>query len=429
MAIKAGKAQTNVSDLLMREIELLYSYQYNPITKSIEFNGKTFSFDIFPLPRNYLHRRETIKTQILSKLSAETIKQILSIKGCNDLMLCYGYVYKISYEEDKDKLFHLGAFGKFDKFIQTVKQLQPLDGLMLTTLIGCRIEIQSHCDFFELLFSLFLASYWIDISIVKKRYHLFEDYTVTNVLQFRGFLMVLYANTLCKWLKSKSILKLRKLMVTICVKKCNINYITFNSNKLLLVNNECLKICKVMKNWNVENIRKIGWKVITASNQINQSDNKIYTNDLVLYGYIAMSKHEFCKANSYFVAASVREYELYLKILYMKNLSDCCYLNGQYLISLKILKVMRKLCKGYILRSFRKKRKMVKSKLKKMKCFNCNKRYAKQSKFQTCKGCMVVLYCSKLCQKVHWKFEHRNNCNGSWIELYSMLKCAIFDCL
>lgn len=41
-------------------------------------------------------------------------------------------------------------------------------------------------------------------------------------------------------------------------------------------------------------------------------------------------------------------------------------------------------------------------------CYNCFKQSTKG--FQQCSGCKVVVYCSEICQKAHWKSEHKKQC-------------------
>ena len=46
-------------------------------------------------------------------------------------------------------------------------------------------------------------------------------------------------------------------------------------------------------------------------------------------------------------------------------------------------------------------------------CKNCKiKPYQKALKL--CKGCKNVYYCSRHCQKIDWKYKHRNNCKTRW---------------
>lgn len=48
-----------------------------------------------------------------------------------------------------------------------------------------------------------------------------------------------------------------------------------------------------------------------------------------------------------------------------------------------------------------------------LRCFNhvCSKRWNKRiNRFKMCKGCKVVYYCGRICQKKHWKQSHNNEC-------------------
>ena len=44
------------------------------------------------------------------------------------------------------------------------------------------------------------------------------------------------------------------------------------------------------------------------------------------------------------------------------------------------------------------------------KCMTCNRKRKVFVSFYTCKGCKVMQYCSKKCQKIHWNKEHRKYC-------------------
>jgi hypothetical protein len=51
------------------------------------------------------------------------------------------------------------------------------------------------------------------------------------------------------------------------------------------------------------------------------------------------------------------------------------------------------------------------------RCANCNKVHEEGStQFNTCARCKAFYYCSRECQKEHWKAGHKVDCRGHWIE-------------
>ena len=49
-------------------------------------------------------------------------------------------------------------------------------------------------------------------------------------------------------------------------------------------------------------------------------------------------------------------------------------------------------------------------KRRKFRCNNCGKRNTKKRRMKCCLGCATTVYCSKRCQKWHWKHFHHNEC-------------------
>eukprot|EP01084_Bolivina_argentea_P088623 160005_1 len=45
-----------------------------------------------------------------------------------------------------------------------------------------------------------------------------------------------------------------------------------------------------------------------------------------------------------------------------------------------------------------------------LNCYLCGKEWKKNGKLKMCRKCRMVYYCSKKCQKIHWKQKHRYNC-------------------
>merc|ERR1712129_66122 len=98
-----------------------------------------------------------------------------------------------------------------------------------------------------------------------------------------------------------------------------------------------------------------------------------------------------------------------------------CFHNGQYLIALKIAKIVMKLSnfKGFVRQTFIDNQQFVKQykrKIKKLMCNNCG---ASMIKLHSCSGCMKLFYCSKKCQKLHWNLDHRLKCDGIWTDTRS----------
>ena len=115
----------------------------------------------------------------------------------------------------------------------------------------------------------------------------------------------------------------------------------------------------------------------------------------------------------------------------MYKLTDLCECR-ELLLSLKmvkrICKIMTLVGEAVVDPVFMKtvwiKKKCFTKSLKDKKCRNYMKLC---TKYRSCSGCMETIYCNKKCQKRHWKQEHRELCNGSWIQLFPLLKMVIFN--
>ena len=117
---------------------------------------------------------------------------------------------------------------------------------------------------------------------------------------------------------------------------------------------------------------------------------------------------------------------IYLMTLSLRYLSDICVKLEQYIAALKLLNIARKNCTMYELtitpmfvnKVYFEKKKKIKKKLNKMRCFQCGRK----EKLFCCTGCMEAVYCSKQCQKRHWRAHHRKECAKKWSESYQKLK-------
>eukprot|EP01084_Bolivina_argentea_P317027 549605_1 len=117
----------------------------------------------------------------------------------------------------------------------------------------------------------------------------------------------------------------------------------------------------------------------------------------------------------------------YVTAMSLFALSENCYLNKEYVMSIKVLNYAYKIGYGLMLHSFFEskypiQKKQILKKLENMKCRNCNALARK-----SCAGCMKAFYCSKRCQKLQWKIKHNGKCDRSWRFIYGELKINLFN--
>ena len=62
--------------------------------------------------------------------------------------------------------------------------------------------------------------------------------------------------------------------------------------------------------------------------------------------------------------------------------------------------------------------------LRKLQCDTCEGNYSDTFQLMPCCGCLEVYYCSKSCQKIGWKYGHRNKCNLRFLGFKQKLKMA-----
>eukprot|EP01084_Bolivina_argentea_P252405 423651_1 len=145
---------------------------------------------------------------------------------------------------------------------------------------------------------------------------------------------------------------------------------------------------------------------------------------------------EHKRATEVFCEISINSNRLYAKVIALRCLSDEAYKNGEYAISMKILRTCYFLCKGYLLPSFvnhkyPKQRRKIKKRIQTLRCSNCNVMNRKNKPHKACMGCMKSVYCSRKCQKIWWKKQHRFECERHWnhsdFSMYLLLKQYIFD--
>lgn len=127
-------------------------------------------------------------------------------------------------------------------------------------------------------------------------------------------------------------------------------------------------------------------------------------------------------------AAALTTDELYLRVHAIKMIANDAINADQLLFGLKLLRCVYRLCKGYMFPKFNDKRGLRKRRLEKkisdLSCVRCGDRTRKLS---CCVGCFNTVYCSRKCQKKHWRSYHRRKCSmGIRSTQYDMLNTFIF---
>eukprot|EP01084_Bolivina_argentea_P261167 441236_1 len=167
-------------------------------------------------------------------------------------------------------------------------------------------------------------------------------------------------------------------------------------------------------------------------NSINWGDSCCdYIHYAVAKVYFKENKYQ--KAHKYFMCAVCSAGSIYARIIMLKYLSYTSFHLNQYQLSLKCVYTAYKLSyfpngthinKTFVNQLYRIRKKEIKHRLKEMSCAQCDQ-YIKS--LNTCTGCMITMYCSKRCQKKHWKHCHQLTCLNSLSNDYKTLKTIVFD--
>eukprot|EP01084_Bolivina_argentea_P320538 556178_1 len=202
-------------------------------------------------------------------------------------------------------------------------------------------------------------------------------------------------------------------------------------------------LLKDVNSWTVDSIKITGRNYIFAAYDLQQNKNlnnddfvseDLYHQHFILGKvYSVIFSNYFC-GNDFYAISIVSSNELYYRALSMIACSDNCYKNKEYLLGLKLLICVYKLCKGRMLYNFTnneyfRKRKNFKKQCKKMVCHNCRvgPLNANMNTIKCCSGCMQATYCSRHCQKIDWRNRHHRDCDHGWEKMYRSLKRYIFE--
>eukprot|EP01084_Bolivina_argentea_P038075 70407_1 len=115
---------------------------------------------------------------------------------------------------------------------------------------------------------------------------------------------------------------------------------------------------------------------------------------------------------------------LYLRTYLLQRFSIFCYEHELYFISKRLCKAAFKLSNGcmypsFYLTKYAKIKKGCNQQIQKMLCENCKNT---TNKMKVCCNCMKAVYCSRKCQKIAWKSNHRVCCDKSWQIAYFLIK-------
>eukprot|EP01084_Bolivina_argentea_P295163 508095_1 len=115
---------------------------------------------------------------------------------------------------------------------------------------------------------------------------------------------------------------------------------------------------------------------------------------------------------------------LYLRLKAIIGLMGVCVKQKQYIMESKLCKCGSELVNGHFVNCNKFFQKHMENTIKvksQICCYNCGI----HCKLKACVGCMIAVYCSRKCQKIHWNIEHRNQCNKSWSSDYKELRRVI----
>eukprot|EP01084_Bolivina_argentea_P038909 71925_1 len=265
-----------------------------------------------------------------------------------------------------------------------------------------------------------------------KEWFLFSHYVLDvshdDWKQYFGFLLIFADKYISQWLTHKTEIQIEEMMrpkeeLTYLPANCRVDSARMSKPlKILRFNPERYARNHLLKMF----LKGNDFKVFYIDRNMSPAINSFVRAKL------ALRSHELTKAKTHFIETICFGHSLYIVSKSAVYLSELCFLFAEYQIGLRYLRSAYKLCyvcdgkhisPSFVLKHYFRKKVMIKQQIQKMRCFNCNQR----SKLSSCTGCMKVMYCSKRCQKIHWKKIHRKMCGKSWSNTFIAMKQNLFD--
>ena len=277
--------------------------------------------------------------------------------------------------------------------------------IFLVQRIGARTK--HSCAFFWNWRSHFIST-WIEHVILRKVWS--DDGLMASL----AAMMVLGSEYIFEYVKTTNINKLKedlkKQMIKIDKYMVPVDFDSFGFDKFLLEINE------LQSSSDIENMGR------AYLSGISPTDGYA----MMLMGKCYVKYKEYQNGITCFISSICKSTSLYVMTFSLRYLSGICVKLNEYVIALRLLDRAYKLCTMYdtpitplfVNRIYSRKRKKIKMKLKEVVCSFCGCK----GKLKCCTGCMNAVYCSKSCQKRHWRSVHRKTCDKKWLQHYKTLK-------
>eukprot|EP01084_Bolivina_argentea_P198017 339218_1 len=395
-------------------------------------NFKMMTFTIKPFCKHYLSQRE----MLLSKLKAVPVSLISKMEkmdedftNCLLELLQYYGCYKMIFALRNVICFNPTYYEESYIALENYNQMPNKTDSSDIALFYAIVQVKNKIPINQRLFLLLQSAFFQLIILVE----MYVNEAPFKYYQYHlGYIMVFCSNFIYDLLNEETHLRKRLKFYRSCLNK---EYdmrieMKFQHKSMSVIIND-------MKHWNINDIEKLGTKHLLKA---CFTFRHICGYDTSARGYYIWAQYEsqikerYDIAKMYYLVAitAYPAYEsLMCRALALIGLTENCYKNEEYFVGKKVLNIAYKVCKGYLFTSFietkypKYKRKLL-EKVCGMNCVNCGTDN-RGLLLKVCTACMKVSYCSKRCQKIHWKLKHKRNCNKTWKYLYHCLKNYVFD--